>query len=319
MSQPESNIFTTPVPTAFLRAGSYKLPLGKKTYLVGILNVTPDSFSDGGRYFSVSEALTQAENLVAQGADILDIGGESTRLGAPRISAAEEINRIRPVIAQLASRLKVPISVDTFKPEVAEAALSAGAVIINDVTGLLSDPRMAEVAVRYQAGVILMHNAALYRKGHPAASIFTNLPALPESMANELRQLPLIDSTRRFLKLGIDRALEAGLSIEHLILDPGIGFGLLTDESLELLSSLDQLQPGSAHRLPVLAGPSRKRFIGELIGRPLSDRAIGTGAAVAAAIARGADFVRVHDVDTVTQITRVCDAILRRPITGRDA
>ncbi len=301
----------------YLRAGSYKLPLGKKTYICGILNVTPDSFSDGGRYFSISEALTQAERLVEQGADILDIGGESTRPGSRKIPIQEEINRIRPVIAQLASRLNVPISVDTFKPEVAEAALSAGAVIINDVTGLLSDPRMAEVAVRYRAGVILMHNAALYRKGHPAASIFTNLPAIPEAWANELRQLPLIDATRRYLKFGYDQALAAGMSSKQIVLDPGIGFGLMTDESLELLADIDQLQIDPNYKLPVMTGPSRKRFIGELLGRPLDERAVGTGAAAAAAIARGADIVRVHDVETVAQVTRVCDAILRRPRSGQ--
>lgn len=305
-----------PQKAAALRAGSYRLPLGKKTYILGILNVTPDSFSDGGRYFSVAEALTQAEKLIAAGADILDIGGESTRLGSRKIPVQEEIDRIRPVIAQLSGRLNVPISVDTFKPAVAEAALSAGAVIINDIAGLMSDPRMAEVAARYQAGVIVMHNAALYRKGHPAATVFTNLPQLPDLIVEELRRLPLLAATRRYLELGCTRALEAGLSSEQLILDPGIGFGLMTDESIDLMASLDQLQVFDDLKLPVLAGPSRKRFIGELLDRPLEERAVGTAAAVAAAIARGADFVRVHDVETVAQTTRVCDAILRRPRTG---
>ena len=299
-----------------LRAGSYRLPLGKKTYILGILNVTPDSFSDGGRYFSVAEALTQAERLIAAGADILDIGGESTFLGSRKIPVQEEIERIRPVIAQLSGRLNVPISVDTFKPAVAEAALSAGAVIINDITGLLADPRMAEVAARYRAGVVVMHNAALYRKGHPAATVFTNLPELPEPLTAELRRLPLLQATRRYLELGCTRALEAGLTSEQLILDPGIGFGLMTDESIDMMATLDQLQIFDDLTLPVLAGPSRKRFIGDLLGRPLEERAVGTAAAVAAAIARGADFVRVHDVEIVAQTTRVCDAVLRRPHAG---
>lgn len=298
------------------QAGSFNLPLGKKTYILGILNVTPDSFSDGGRYFSVAEALTQAERLIAAGADILDIGGESTRPGSRRISVQDEIERIRPVVAQLASRVNVPISIDTFKPEVAEAALSAGASIINDVTGLLAFPEMADVVHRYQAGIILMHNAALYRKGHPAASVFTNLPAIPDRIANELQQLPLLEATRRFLQMGCERALNAEIRPAQIIIDPGIGFGLLTDESLEAIADIDQLQCMPGFNLPIMAGPSRKRFIGELLGRPLEDRAVGTAAAVAAAIARGADFVRVHDVETVAQTTRMCDAILRRPRLG---
>ncbi|MDD2534716.1 MAG: dihydropteroate synthase [Eubacteriales bacterium] len=308
-----------PTNANLFQAGSFSLPLGKKTYILGILNITPDSFSDGGRYLNVAQALSQAERLIDAGADILDIGGESTRPGSRRVSVQAEIERIRPVIAQLASRVKVPISVDTFKPEVAEAALSAGATIVNDVTGLLAYPQMADVVTRYQAGIILMHNAALYRTGHPAASVFTNLPAIPSSIVHELRRLPLLEATRRFLQIGCDTALHAGVRPTQIILDPGIGFGLLTDESLELIAEIENIQCLPDQRLPILAGPSRKRFIGELLGRPLEDRAVGTAAAVAAAIARGADFVRVHDVDTVAQAARVCDAILRRPRLGGSA
>ena len=297
---------------AFFKAGHHQLVLGQKTYIAGILNVTPDSFSDGGQFVSLDDALRQAERLIAEGADLLDIGGESTRPGSQKVSVAEEINRIRPVIAQLVSRFSVPISVDTFKADVAEAALSAGATIVNDVTALMGDHRMAEVVARMKAGVILMHNAVLYRRGHPSATIFTNLPTLPESIAEPLRQLDLLAATRAFLALGCQRALEAGVAVEQIILDPGVGFGLLTDESIALMAELEQIQCLPGVRLPLLVGPSRKRFIGELLDRPLDDRAIGTAAAVAASIARGADFVRVHDVDPVAQTTRLCDAILRR-------
>jgi dihydropteroate synthase len=283
---------------ALFKAGHYQLKLGQKTYIVGILNVTPDSFSDGGRFVNLDDALRQAERLIAEGADILDIGGESTRPGSQKVSVTEEINRIRPVIAQLASRFSVPVSVDTFKSDVAEAALSAGATIVNDVTGLMGDHRMAEVVARMKAGVILMHNAIL-----------------PETMAEPLRQLELLAATRAFLALGCQRALEAGVTVEQIILDPGVGFGLLTDESIALMAELEQIQCLPGVQLPLLVGPSRKRFIGELLDRPLADRSVGTAAAVAASIARGADFVRVHDVDTVAQTTRLCDAILRRPGT----
>ena len=298
------------------RAGRHILPLGRKTYIAGILNITPDSFSDGGKFFKLDEALVQAERLIAEGADILDIGGESTRPGSRKVAVDQEIDRIRPVIAQLASRFDVPISVDTFKADVAEAALSAGATIVNDVTGFLADSRMAQVVASQNAGAILMHNAVLYRQGHPSATVFTNMPLLPEAIAEPLRRLELLAATRQYLALGCERAFAAGITADRIILDPGVGFGLMTDESIALIAELDAIQCLPGQRLPVLVGPSRKRFIGDLLDRPLNDRATGTAAAVAAAIARGADFVRVHDVDVVTQTVRLCDAILRRPGRG---
>ncbi|NCA99013.1 MAG: dihydropteroate synthase [Clostridia bacterium] len=298
----------------FFQAGHYKLPLGNRTYIVGILNVTPDSFSDGGRYHSLPAAILQAEQLIASGADILDIGGESTRPGSVPVSAADEINRIIPVIEHLARTCQVPLSVDTFKADVADAALAAGASIINDVTGLLGDPAMAEVAARHEAGLILMHNPVLYRKGAPAAEAFTNMPWLDEQTAARFVGQALLVATRLFLSLGIDRALAAGIDRNRIILDPGIGFGLTTDESLELIRSLDQIQMDAAQRLPVLVGPSRKRFIGDILGKPVQERLNGTIAASVAAIACGADFVRVHDVAPVAEAVRVSDAILRRAV-----
>jgi dihydropteroate synthase len=298
------------------RAGCFQLDLGKRTWVMGILNITPDSFSDGGRYAEPSLAIARAREMVEQGADLIDIGGESTRPGSAVIPTSVEINRIVPIVAQLAQTLNVPLSVDTFKSEVAEAALSAGATIINDVTGLLGDPRMAEVAARHRAGLVLMHNAVLYRRGQPVADVFTNLPELPDSIRSELTALDLLAAVRHFLFLGCQRAMDAGIEPDQLMLDPGIGFGLLSEESLELIDRLGEIQCLPGLRLPVLAGPSRKRFIGELLGRPPEDRAIGTAAAVSASIARGADVVRVHDVEVVAQTTRICDAILRRTGTN---
>ena len=296
----------------FFQARHHKLPLGSRTYVVGILNITPDSFSDGGRFDSLPAAMLQAEQLIASGADILDIGGESTRHGSVAVAASDEIQRVVPVIKQLAQTCQVPLSVDTFKAEVAEAALAAGASIINDVTGLLGDPDMAQVVARHGAGLILMHNPVLYRKGHPAAAAFTNMPCFDAQTAARFDGLSLLAATRLFLDLGMDRALAAGIDRNRIIVDPGIGFGLTTDESLDLIHSLGQIQLGASQCLPVLIGPSRKRFIGDILGKPVQERLNGTIAASVAAIACGADFVRVHDVAPVAEAVCVSDAILRR-------
>ena len=299
----------------FFQARHHKLPLGSRTYVVGILNITPDSFSDGGRFDSLPAAMLQAEQLIASGADILDIGGESTRPGSvavAAVAASDEIQRVVPVIKQLAQTCQVPLSVDTFKAEVAEAALAAGASIINDVTGLLGDPDMAQVVARHGAGLILMHNPVLYRKGHPAAAAFTNMPCFDAQTAARFDGLSLLAATRLFLVLGMDRALAAGIDRNRIIVDPGIGFGLTTDESLDLIHSLGQIQLGASQCLPVLIGPSRKRFIGDILGKPVQERLNGTIAASVAAIACGADFVRVHDVAPVAEAVCVSDAILRR-------
>ena len=296
----------------FFQARHHKLPLGSRTYVVGILNITPDSFSDGGRFDSLPAAMLQAEQLIASGADILDIGGESTRPGSVAVAASDEIQRVVPVIKQLAQTCQVPLSVDTFKAEVAEAALAAGASIINDVTGLLGDPDMAQVVARHGAGLILMHNPVLYRKGHPAAAAFTNMPCFDAQTAARFDGLSLLAATRLFLDLGMDRALAAGIDRNRIIVDPGIGFGLTTDESLDLIHSLGQIQLGASQCLPVLIGPSRKRFIGDILGKPVQERLNGTIAASVAAIACGADFVRVHDVAPVAEAVCVSDAILRR-------
>ena len=247
---------------------------------------------------------------MAQGEFYDGIAGLATAL--PAVAASDEIQRVVPVIKQLAQTCQVPLSVDTFKAEVAEAALAAGASIINDVTGLLGDPDMAQVIARHGAGLILMHNPVLYRKGHPAAAAFTNMPCFDAQTAARFDGLSLLAATRLFLDLGMDRALAAGIDRNRIIVDPGIGFGLTTDESLDLIHSLGQIQLGASQCLPVLIGPSRKRFIGDILGKPVQERLNGTIAASVAAIACGADFVRVHDVAPVAEAVCVSDAILRR-------
>lgn len=303
----------------FLQAGGYQLELGRKTYMMGILNITPDSFSDGGRYLKPDAALYQAESLVQAGADLLDIGGESTRPGSRQVPAAEQIDRILPVIHQLARHLTVPISVDTTSAAVAEATLAAGASMINDVSGLFADPAMASVAARYQAAVVLMHNAALYRPDHPASKTFQDVPRLPESLAAQLRGIDLLAAVRACLHRSCSLALASGLHPNQLVLDPGLGFGLTTAESLRLIDELDHIQCLPGHFLPILSGPSRKRFIGDVLDMPVESRLQGTAAAVAASILRGADFVRIHDVEAISQTVRMCDAICRRqeiPVNG---
>lgn len=280
--------------TAVFQAGRFDFPLGKKTYLMGILNITPDSFSDGGRFYSMDDALRHAEELLNQGADILDIGGESTRPGGATVSLEDELERVIPIIDKLSRMLGCPISVDTYKPAVAEAALSVGACIINDVCGLQYDPAMASVAFQKKAGVVIMHNARLYRKNqtgvNPSADIMTDV--------------------KRFLTDSCRIANLAGISNEYLMIDPGIGFGVTTEESIRMIAELDKL---CSLQLPILLGPSRKRFIGDILDQPVNERLHGTSAAVAVGIARGADFIRVHDVREIHDVIRVADAICRCP------
>jgi dihydropteroate synthase len=277
------------------RAGAFCLPLGRRTLVMGIINVTPDSFSDGGAFVTVDAALRQADSLLASGADILDIGGESTRPGSSPVGAAEEIRRVVPVLEALAARFACPLSVDTSKPEVARAALDAGAAIVNDVLGLQGDPAMAGVAARAGAGVVVMHNARLYRTADvPAADI--------------------VSAMRPFFERSLGIALQADLTPEQLVLDPGIGFGVSTRESLAMIDRLAELE---VFNLPILVGPSRKRFIGDILQKPVEDRLMGTAAAVAVAIARGADLVRVHDVAGLSDAIALADAICR-PAAGEE-
>lgn len=259
--------------------------LGKRTLVMGILNVTPDSFSDGGRYTSVEAALAHARRMADEGADILDLGGESTRPGATEVPAEEEIARVVPVIERLAADSFPPISIDTYKTATAEAALRAGAVIVNDVWGLQREPDIASAAASHGAAVIVMHNRT---------------DIAPE--------IDIIEDMKVFFGRSLAIARKAGVPDDHVILDPGVGFGKTFEQNLQAVARVGELK---ALGHPVLMGTSRKRMIGALIGadRPVSDRLQGTIASNVAAILAGADIVRVHDVAAHRDAAAVADAI----------
>lgn len=274
-----------------LRLPSGTLALGERTLVMGILNVTPDSFSDGGKFLDVNAAVARALEIESAGADLIDIGGESTRPGSEPISAEEELRRVIPVLEALRGKLNIPVSIDTMKPEVAEAAVGAGAQILNDVSGLRAGPGMAEVARRRKMPLILMH-----MRGEPRT----------------MQQQPFARNTLRDVTSGLRRALamarRAGAPKSQIVLDPGLGFGKSTAQNYELLAQLSQL---ARLGCPLLVGPSRKKFIGHVLGGvPSNDRVWGTAATVAAAILAGAHIVRVHDVKEIVQVARVTDAIL---------
>ncbi len=270
------------------------LPFGERTLLMGILNITPDSFSDGGQFFSIEQAMRRAEEMVAEGADILDIGGESTRPGATLIEAEEEIRRVVPVVERLAKAMQTPISIDTTKALVARAAIDAGAEIINDISGLRFDPGLADVAAETGAGLVLMHSrgdAATLHRLEPIADIMTEVTA--------------------GLRLSIAEAMRRGVESEQIALDPGIGFSKSQRQNLELLARLDMLVQEFAE-YPMLVGTSRKSFIGRVLDNaPADERVYGTMASVAIAVLRGANIVRVHDVRAARETVKVTDAILR--------
>jgi dihydropteroate synthase len=257
--------------------------------VVGVLNVTPDSFSDGGRFLDPGAAVEHALRLAAEGADLVDVGGESTRPGAPEVSAEEELRRVIPVIERLvAARFPVPISVDTSKPGVARAALDAGAALVNDVRAL-ADPETARVAAAAGVPVVLMH-----------------MRGTPRDMKERARYADLLGEVRAELAAAMERAIAAGVREDRIILDPGVGFAKTAEQSMEILARLPGLL--SLGR-PLLVGPSRKSFIGAITGAPPEDRLAGTLAAVTAAILGGATFVRVHDVAASRQAARVAAAL----------
>ena len=275
-----------------LRLPSRTLALGERTLVMGVLNVTPDSFSDGGLYFDSAAAVARALEMERAGADMIDVGGESTRPGADRISASDEIRRILPVLEKLRGRLKIPISIDTSKAEVAEAATKQGAQIINDVTALRSDPRLAQVAARQKVPIILMH-----MRGDPRT----------------MQKRPFARDVMRDVSTGLRRAVgiarRAGVPRAQIVLDPGIGFGKSAAQNYELLQKLPELAR-LGHAL--LVGTSRKSFLAKVPGAAQdADRIWGTAATVAASILGGAHIVRVHDVAEMVGVARVTDAVLR--------
>ncbi|RAT99450.1 dihydropteroate synthase [Brevibacillus sp. Leaf182] len=267
-----------------LNCGQYVLPLGERTLVMGILNVTPDSFSDGGRYVDVEAALAQARAMVEAGADLIDIGGESTRPGSEVVDEATELDRVLPVIRILSQELSVPLSIDTYKAAVAERAILEGAHIINDVWGAKRDLRMAEVAARLDVPIILMHN----REDTDYHDFFPNY-------IKDLRE-------------SVQIALQAGVKQERIILDPGIGFVRTVEQNLETMRRLDDLV-GLGY--PVLLATSRKRMIGHVLDLPVDERVEGTAATVALGAAKGCHMVRVHDVKEMKRVTKMMDAMLR--------
>lgn len=269
---------------------------GSRTYVMGILNVTPDSFSDGGHYNDVEAAVARAREMVDQGADIIDIGAESTRPGHSPLSAEEELARLLPVLEHLQDRLPVPISVDTYKPEVAREALRRGACIINDVGGLYLDPEMAKVAAEFDVPLIIMHGLAEHRQG--------SWPRYPSIMGELVA----------FFRRGLEVAAEAGVSPRKVIIDPGIGFGKIAEDNLEIMNRLAELR--SLGR-PILVGTSRKSTIGKVLDLPVGERLEGTAATVALCIAGGADIVRVHDVKEMVRVARMSDAVVRWRSSGK--
>lgn len=274
--------------SAVLRCGPYTLDLTSGTAIMGILNVTPDSFSDGGKYNELDAAIEHAKTMVAQGADIIDIGGESTRPGHTKISAREELQRVLPIIRAVAQAVDVPISIDTYKAETARYALEAGAHILNDIWGAKADPEMAQVAAEYNVPIILMHNRNNTK--------YQNLMA---DMITDLRE-------------SIDIVNAAGVEDDKIILDPGIGFGKTHEQNLEAMNRLDEL---SALGYPVLLGTSRKSLVAQTLDLPKDDRVEGTGATVCLGIERGCRIIRVHDVQPMKRMAVMMDAMLK----GRNA
>ncbi|MFX0561055.1 dihydropteroate synthase [Tepidibacillus infernus] len=266
-----------------LHSKGIDLTIGRHTLVMGILNVTPDSFSDGGKYNQLAIALKHAKKMIADGADIIDVGGESTRPGHQEVSVEEELERVIPVIRALAKEIKVPISVDTYKAEVAQQAIEAGAHIINDVWGFKKDPNMAKVVAEYQVPVILMHNRM------------------------NMEYDSLMDDIIADLRESIQIAITAGVKADQIILDPGIGFAKTYQDNLQVMNRLDEIV---ALGYPVLLGTSRKSIIGNTLHLPVDERLEGTAATVAMGIVKGCKIMRVHDVKEMKRVCKMMDAMI---------
>ncbi len=286
-----------------LKIAKKTLNWGARTYIMGILNATPDSFSGDGLYAqNAQNALAQAKDFVAFGADILDVGGESTRPGSAPVDADEEMRRVIPIIRAIAEHLpQTIISIDTYKAKVAEAALNAGAHIVNDVWGLRADPELASVISAFSCPVILMHN-----RSNPASV------EVREKLGNAYQGAEyanLLEEVKAELLESVEIGTQAGVTRETMILDPGIGFGKTVPQNLELNNRLDEIREMG---FPLLLGPSRKSFIGYTLDLPADERVEGTAASVAIGIARGADIIRVHDVKEMVRVARMTDALVRK-------
>ena len=273
--------------TSTYNFGSVQYDLTARTYVMGILNVTPDSFSDGGMFLNTEKAVKRGLEMVEEGADFIDIGGESTRPGAEVIGLDEELRRVVPVISRLVNAIEIPISIDTYKPEVASRALDAGASIVNDISGLHYDQRVADVVAKHKASIVLMH-----------------IKGTPQTMQLNPEYKNVVEDICSYLQEGIQIAENRG--IEQIIIDPGIGFGKRIEHNLEIIKHLQEFK---RFCYPILVGPSRKSFIGKILNLPVDERLEGTAAAVAVAVMNGANIVRVHDVKQMKRITQMVDAI----------
>lgn len=290
-SHPSQSMIAKSHPTFRLQGPELDLELGPRALLMGVLNITPDSFSDGGLFLQPDDAIRRAETLAEEGADLIDIGGESSRPGADPVTLEEEIRRVVPVIETLSNRLSVPISIDTTKAEVARRALLAGARIINDISALRFDSEMAALAAREGVPVVLMH-----------------MQGTPKSMQAHPDYTDVVREITEFFHERIRFSERIGIPRERIVLDPGIGFGKTADHNLEILARLDEFRPIGR---PLLIGPSRKSFIGQILGLPAEERLEGTAAAVAVGILNGASIIRVHDVKSMRRVARMVEAIER--------
>jgi dihydropteroate synthase len=292
------------------REGGRRLPLplewGRRTFVMGIVNATPDSFSgDGilGEDAWLEAASAQAQRFVADGADIVDVGGESTRPGSTPVTPDTELKRVIPVIKAVRRAVRVPISIDTYRANVAEAALEAGADWVNDVWGLRMDERMAEVVAAAGCPVVLMHNRSRPKNVEQQEKLGGRYVGIHYD--------DLIGDVKRELQESVDRALAAGIAASQIIIDPGVGFGKTVSQNLRLIDELDAFK-GMGY--PILVGPSRKSFIGYILDLPPAERMEGTAATITIAIDRGADVVRVHDVAPLVRVARMTDRLVRRRI-----
>lgn len=274
-----------------INLGKYRLSFRKRPFIMGIVNLTPDSFSGDGLYgkWQIDNIIEHVEKMVRDGADIIDVGGESTRPGAKAVSIKEELARVIPVIKVLSKKIKVPISIDTYKPQVAREALDCGGLMVNDIAGL-RNPKMLKVVAKYKAAVVIMH-----MKGNPL------------TMQKNPVYKSLIDELIEYLHKAIERAVSAGIDKDKIIIDPGIGFGKTTEHNLEILKRLKEFKVLGR---PILVGPSRKSFIGKILNVQPQERIFGTVSACVLAVKNGANLLRVHDVKEVHQALEVAAAII---------
>lgn len=275
----------------FLSFRHRKYNLSERTHIMGVLNVTPDSFSDGGKFYSLEKAVSQALKMVEEGADIIDIGGESTRPGSQPVTLEEEIQRVIPVIETLAKKMQIPISVDTYKSQIVQKALEAGAEMINDISGLRFDSEMAKLAAKYNVPVIVMH-----------------IKGTPQNMQENPYYENVIKEIKDYFEERINFADSMEIKEENIILDPGIGFGKRFEDNLAILKNLKEFKKLER---PLLVGLSHKSFIGKILDLPVEERLEGSLGALAYSIVQGANIARVHDVKESVRVAKVIDAILR--------